>query len=452
MFRWSFPLAVLLMLGAAGCGGKRLPIGSMCVLSSDCNTGLSCTYGLCHEMCREAIDCDPGQLCAGPFGHGVCLLPDEQECGLNSDCPDYLFCAIDLTCRTQCANDRDCTTTTQECVPSVNNVDIKVCAEPPELVDDMLKPPPPPDGGTSPDAGADAGDASGSDAGADAAVESAPDGGDAGPSADAGAVIEEMEPNEDWDHPTPYTPGTTVSGLVGSAEDVDYYEAVVPAGDLAGGYFQASITEVGVGRVSAVVYTVSDHRMIHQASGPSNGAALFFYWAGAREQRYRIEVSRGGGFAAPYKYAFKIEYTRVNDTFEPNDTSAGDAPKLITLGVPITAYFFTGFKEMTINGDDYQDWFFVDLGVGMTTVAIDHLIGDWRPLFEMTDATGALLPAARKVALNTGASIVGHSFMVTTPGRYRAAIQGYGNQPTPAGNAMIPPDNFTKPYTLTISQ
>ena len=43
--------------------------------------------------------------------------------------------------------------------------------------------------------------------------------------------------------------------------------------------------------------------------------------------------------------------------------------------------------------------------------------------------------------------------MVTTPGRYRASIQGYGNQSiAEAGNATTVPDNFTKPYTLTISQ
>ena len=101
---------------------------------------------------------------------------------------------------------------------------------------------------------------------------------------------------------------------------------VVPAGDPAGGYFQASITEVGEGRVKAIVYTASDNKIIHQAPAPNNGASLFFYWAGAREQKYRIEINRAGSFAAPYKYTFKIQYTKVNDAFEPNDTSAGDAP------------------------------------------------------------------------------------------------------------------------------
>jgi hypothetical protein len=451
MFRWSYPLAVLLVVGAVGCGGKKALPGEGCTLNSDCNPGLSCTDKRCHVQCNEAIDCLPGQLCAGPPGAGLCLLPDEQECGLNSDCGP-LFCAIDNTCRTQCENEHDCPTSTQTCVPSVNDVNIKVCAEPPELEDGILKPAPPPDGGTSPDAGADASDDSGPDAGADGAAESVPQGGDAGQPGDAGGTAEEKEPNEDWDHATPYTPGTTVSGSVGSAEDVDFYETVVPAGDLAGGYYQASITDVGEGRVSATVYTASDNRMIHQAPGPSNGASLFFYWAAARDQKYRIEVRRGGTFAAAYKYTFKIQYTRVDDAFEPNDSSAGDAPKLITLGTPITAYFFTGFKEMTINADDYQDWFVIDLPAGMTTVAITNRTTNWRPLFDLIDSLGNPLSMAREMGAAAGASI-NHPFMVTAPGRYRASIKGYGTQAIDeADNAMMVPDNFRESYTLTISQ
>jgi hypothetical protein len=455
MFRWSCALAVLLVVGAVGCDGGAKPLpGAGCVMNSDCHNPLSCTYGKCHVMCDEARDCDPGQLCAGPPGAGVCLLLDEQECGLNSDCPEGLFCAIDLTCRTQCENERDCTTGTQQCVPSVNDLNIKVCAEPPELEGDMLKPAPPPDAGASSDAGSssdtgtDPSDASGSDAGADGAVGPAPDGGQ---SVDAGDVVGEIEPNEDRDHATPYTPGSTVTGWVSSAEDIDFYEVVVPASDLAGGYYQASITDVGEGSVRAIVYTASDNKIIHQAPG-SNGASLFFYWAAAPEQKYRIEVTRAGNFVAPYDYTLKIQYTRINDTFEPNDTSVGDAPKLVTLGMPITAYFFTGFKEMTINAADYEDWFLLDLAAGMTTVKVDTVATDARLMFEMIDSGGNPVSAARKVASAAEATI-DHSFMVTTAGKYRAVIRGYANQSIDeADNAMMVPGNFTNPYTLTVSQ
>ena len=214
-----------------------------------------------------------------------------------------------------------------------------------------------------------------------AAVGPVPDGGDAAIRRRRRRVIgEEMEPNEDRDHATPYTPGTTVTRLgSSSAEDIDFYEIVVPAGDLAGGYYQASITDVGEGQVHASRLhrqRQQDHSPGDQA--PSNGASLFFYWAGAPEQKYRIEINRAGSFAAPYKYTFKIQYTRVNDAFEPND-SATATPQTGHPGYAHHGLLLHRFKEMAINADDYQDWFVVDLPAGMTTVRIDNVATNWRP-------------------------------------------------------------------------
>ena len=184
----------------------------------------------------------------------------------------------------------------------------------------------------------------------------------------------------------------------------------------------------------------------------SQGGSLFFYWAAAPAQKYRIAINGSASVSAPYKYTFAIQYTKVNDTFEPNDTRDIDASKLLTLGTPISAYYFTGYKSMTINVPDYQDWFVFDLAAGMTTVKIDNPITNWRPLFEIIDALGNPIGAARALGSAAGAAIE-HSFMVTTAGRYRAVIQGYGNQAVDeADNGTTVPDNFKRPYTLTISQ
>ncbi len=133
-----------------------------------------------------------------------------------------------------------------------------MCAEPEDLDDDALTPAA--DAGVSPDAGGNPMDAAAPDAGAGCGTRRTParmrrpavgpmdggigDGGDAGGS-EAGGM--EIEPNEDRDHATPYTPGTTVVASVSSETDVDFYETVAPAGDLSGGYYQASITGVGAG-------------------------------------------------------------------------------------------------------------------------------------------------------------------------------------------------------------
>jgi hypothetical protein len=75
----------------SGCGGgsaKPAP-GMGCALNSDCATGLTCTFGLCHAACVVNGDCPTGELCvksdavAGDAGSAdaatvnVCQLPKE---------------------------------------------------------------------------------------------------------------------------------------------------------------------------------------------------------------------------------------------------------------------------------------------------------------------------------------------------------------------------------------
>jgi hypothetical protein len=452
MFRSSCSLAFVVALGLAGCGGggPRLLPGSLCKRSSECNDKLVCIYGECHEQCKEAKECPAGQLCAGPPGAGVCLLEEEETCGLNSHCEGELFCAIDLKCRTQCEEKKDCPTPTQECVPSLSDATINVCAEPEDAPNGMLSAP---DAGATTDAGAtsDAGaDAAPSDSAADGTEGS--DGGTAGDAGDAPSSVTESEPNESRDQPNPYTPGTTLTGSVGSQTDVDYYEVMVPVGDLAGGYYQASITEVGDGQVHAVVYTAPAYEMIHQATGSNTGADLSFYWAAAPGQKYWIALNRAGSFSNSFVYTLKILYTRVNDLFEPNDTSDTGVPKLVTLGVPVTGYFFAGFKARVVDPAAYEDWFELDLPAGMITITLANVASNWRPMVTFIDEMGIDFTPARAVAANAGATISKPNIMVTTPGRYRALIQGYANQSIDeAATEPTVPDNFTKPYTFTVS-
>jgi hypothetical protein len=97
---------------AAGCsseGKKAPPVGSMCVLNSDCNNPLSCSFGRCHASCQESRDCPTGQRCVlGQDGVNVCQLPEQQNCAYISDCQRPLTCARDLQCRSECKEDRDC--------------------------------------------------------------------------------------------------------------------------------------------------------------------------------------------------------------------------------------------------------------------------------------------------------------------------------------------------------
>jgi hypothetical protein len=183
-------LGLTLGLCAASCGSSAPKTGPGCSVNSDCQSPLACTYGRCHVQCTNAIDCPAGQICLrapgggtdGGMAPGVCRLPEEQKCGLNSMCPTGLTCAKDLACRSECVEDRDCATKTQKCVQPDH-----VCAEPTEIDSTgHLNPAAGSDGGagtsdggsTTVDAGTDAPMAADAPAGdvpaADVAVDSAP--------------------------------------------------------------------------------------------------------------------------------------------------------------------------------------------------------------------------------------------------------------------------------------
>ena len=111
-------------LGLSGCGTDPVKKGVAkgCTLNSDCNGGLVCSFGLCHQECEVTPDCPAGQRCVQSDKSNVCQLTDEAECHFNTDCAAPLVCAIDRQCRNQCQGDADCLSG-QQCADGV-------CAEP----------------------------------------------------------------------------------------------------------------------------------------------------------------------------------------------------------------------------------------------------------------------------------------------------------------------------------
>ena len=105
-------------------GGERIDVGGACVLNSDCNQGLVCTWGKCHDGCHTTADCPAGQSCITASDQSkVCQLPIETQCIYDSDCQPPLKCAADQRCRNQCQADVDCPSG-QTCTTT------KSCAEP----------------------------------------------------------------------------------------------------------------------------------------------------------------------------------------------------------------------------------------------------------------------------------------------------------------------------------
>jgi hypothetical protein len=160
----GFCLGVVLGVACGGGGSKPPATGAVCLMNSQCNNPLSCTFGRCHAACMETRDCPTGQRCViGELMVHVCQLPEQKTCKYNTDCIRPLVCARDLQCRNQCVGDRDCARN-QRCLMPDN-----VCADMDEIdpSNNMLKNtidgavPPPPDGGGGSGDGSSGGDAGG---------------------------------------------------------------------------------------------------------------------------------------------------------------------------------------------------------------------------------------------------------------------------------------------------
>jgi len=118
-------LAASLAVTACGDDPVKKGVATGCTLNSDCDGGLVCGFGLCHQQCKDSGDCPDQQTCVTTETANVCQLAEESECHFNSQCDDPLVCAIDQQCRNQCKADKDCLKG-QQCADSV-------CADPKDV-------------------------------------------------------------------------------------------------------------------------------------------------------------------------------------------------------------------------------------------------------------------------------------------------------------------------------
>jgi hypothetical protein len=446
--------AATVLIAALACSNRKTAIpGKDCLINSDCENPLACTYGKCHEACHEAGDCPGDGVCVyalvatasddAPISEPAAGTPKvcvQETCAMNSECAEPLVCGRDLRCRQACAANRDCPYDNQLCVVG-NDRGQKVCAEAKDIGDTGQLAPP--DGGVAPGGGG--GGAGGGFAGGGA---SAGSGGAAGD-----AVVADREPNDDKATAAPYALGTEVSGTLGAGDagtdPSDYYELVAPATDPSGGYFQASLTKVGAGAVHAEVYSPADSGRLLLADTASTGQLSSFFWAARPGQHFLVRFVEAT-VVPTFDYSFKVSYTRIDDPLEPNDDS--DTPAPIALGTPITAYFFDGFSSSAVPAAD-QDWYAVTLAAGTTSVAITSVPHDLRMQFVVYDAASFVqVSATGFVGANSGASLNG-SFTADKSGTYLIGIQAFSFLAgSVAGVGTTLPDSFTRPYTLTVTQ
>ena len=283
-------------------------------------------------------------------------------------------------------------------------------------------------------------------------------GGDGGPALDGASNggscgFSEAEPNDQRQQATPYAAGQILRGCLGSREDVDLYALTAPATPAGGGYFQAALTEVGAGQLEVAVFAVSDEsRLLSGVRTFDEGGSLFFYWAAAPGQQYRVSVSRFGAGAAAFAYTFKATYTGVEDLFEPNDVR--DQARPLPLGMTARAFFFAGFAGRDIAPTAYDDWFLVPLVAGRVNIALTEVPTDVGPQVRLFGPDGG--ERASRLNSEPGGSVTLDAVIPpATAGMHRLQVTIFSVRPAAAAestSAGTLPDSFTRSYSLRVSQ
>lgn len=441
-----------------GCSNEKTEVpGRICVVDSDCLSPLVCSYGLCHEACRQNGDCPSGQRCvwANEVGDGgpavgtsrsvrVCLLEERSSCTYESMCRPDLVCGRDLQCRNECLGDRDCPDPGDRCIAGGLNGEF-ICATD-GVITDLT------DGG--PDAGpADA--AFAAEVGVPVDVPSSF--GDAGPEAngadassgsqDGSSMLTEREPTNDTvAGALQLRNQSVVTACICEKTDVDVFQVTAPAGN-AGGYFKVAVRDIGKGVPVVAVDSASTNGNIAKAQ-TTVGTSFDVWWAAAAGETYNMSVTRWPIEFAPFNYTLSIAFTAINDPFEPNDTR--DQAKPLTLGETVEAYFFTGTPPARPALAAYQDWFAVTVMAGPVSVKVENVALDLRLRFRAYDENFVVAQAVNDIAANAGANVNG-TFTAPSPGTYRVVIEAVAASLPVTGIDAVP-ESFTKPYRLTVSQ
>jgi hypothetical protein len=447
-------LGWMLVLAVDGCTDRKAAPGKACLVNTDCDSPLSCSFGKCHQTCREARDCDPGQDCVRGADGNVCLLVAESKCGLNSDCVVGLYCAQDNKCRSQCEKAVDCATQTQQCV-----LPDKVCAEPRDIGGDgMLKPDSGGAAGTgggsgTSGAGGTAGSAGTTGRGGSGTSGAGGSAGSAGTTGSGGGgqtivlPCNGVEPtvNDTHAQATPLAINDTVQGCVEAAADHDFYQLTVPA-DAAGGILKIAITEVGAFRADATLYSSSDFAELKSSTGGTDAQSVFFYVATTPGASYQVEMAAWSPASSlpASRYTVRATYTALPDPYEPNDTRF-DAKK-ITVGTPAEGYLFAGYASAQVAS--FDDYYKVTLAAGSATVNLDIVPANVEAQLWLYDPNGVQLKTASTSTPGGGLTVTN----AVTAGDHYVRVGLWTGVNTQVGNTTAVPDNFTRPYRFTVTQ
>jgi hypothetical protein len=266
-----------------------------------------------------------------------------------------------------------------------------------------------------------------------------------------GAVVPEMEPNDDRTAAMPVASVGAVNASFTTIDDSDYFEVVTPASDPAGGYYIFTITDIPNGKLTFEVLSELDYNPVfaNTRSG-AVGAAMFGYWASAPDQRFLIHTEPYSGQSFPYGYKLTLDYVPIPDAGEPDDTR--QTARSLAAGVTAQGYIFSGFLGSKVSTTEYQDFYAVPLAAGSYTTHVTDVPSTSNVELLVYDSSGTGLVQTWNAT--AGADLT-DTRDAPAPGTYYFQISYLNTVASSAATTSLPgqvPDAFTHPYTFQVTQ
>ncbi len=283
------------------------------------------------------------------------------------------------------------------------------------------------------------------DGGADAAVTGS-DGGDGGVDPACGMG----EPNDTREQSTAIDLDKSYAGCVSATDGtdlLDFYELTAPM-DAAGGYVEVTISGVGPqGLAELIVTSSADNDVLFDAYTTDNGGSVKGWLTVAPGAKYRVRVSRFAGAGTRFAYSLDTKYTKINDTFEPNNSKADAKP--ISLNMPIQASAAAVSANTALAGADAEDWFKVTLAAGNATVKLSNSPSDHLCDVELIDNSGQSVGENYTTSNGANCQI---DATALTGGTYYVNAHTFAGVPLRAAANAAPPAQITAQYTLVVMQ
>jgi|GEM_PF-4313617 len=296
---------------------------------------------------------------------------------------------------------------------------------------------------SSPDGGASNADSGGANAA------NADDGGASADGSSASSTTQGCtfgEPNDTRDQPFALTPGTYKDVCLSDKGDVDYYAFTSPSEDKAGGYVIVSLTNV---RSTATKLFVSDaltnEQFTEDGIRGELGESTKAWFTVQPGKTYHVRVEAGYSYDQEGKYDITIDYKKIDDPFEPNNTQYEAAP--IAFGTSVSAFVTRTRGGEAANLED--DWYKLEFNGGNFRASLASVPTNFTCEMALFDNTFTKI--GREDYQTTDGANCEINRSALQKGTYYLQVKAFSTPSYDTFGAGEPADHITRKYTLTTS-